>query len=68
MKKYDETQVADFGGTIEKVKKGKVTVIYLSNFPNLETAIVSKNNAIAGGFDDAFIVKIEAGKEVKVAL
>ncbi len=67
-KAIDEQQIASFGGSVEKKKEGKSTVVYLTDFSDLEAAIAAKNAAAKGGFADAYVVKDEKGKLVKVQL
>ena len=55
-------------GQIEKRIKGDFTIVLLSGFSSLETAIEAKNRAIDSGFSGAHIVVEEDGRLKKVNL
>ncbi len=65
MRFFDESKLLDLG-IIEKRPKGKLTVVLLAGFEDLEDARAAARKAEARGFKGAFVVQEINGQLVKV--
>ncbi len=61
---FDKTKVADIG-VVTFFPKGKVTVILLTGYDDMESAEIGLRKAKARGFTDAFVVVEDRGELVK---